>query len=131
MIIINLDPYISFDGTILNNNSFIYYNEIIHKESEGRASDIICHTNSSDPSRNSTGNWYFPNGQMVPSVASSIHMPTDSCNPSAFLTRWSHAEISLYRAGHLTQTGYYYCVATYAAIEETLYVYIGKEKECM
>ena len=122
--------YLTLAGKIISNNSFVYYDEIGRHE---RSSALICHTNNSDYCHNrdntegctyEMGNWYFPNGNTIPS-----HNGTQW--PSSMFTERSQGEVLLLRVGHPSITGRYLCRVFNTDINELLYVNIGKEQTCM
>ena len=72
------------------------------------------------------GNWYFPNGEAIPSY-NGTWWPS-----SMFIERsTSQGEILLFRVGHPSRTGRYLCRVPNGGISETLYVNIGEEQTCM
>ena len=115
-----LDTFLTLKGRIISNNSFIYYDEI---DQHG----LACYTNNSDccgasdnPQGHAKGNWFFPNGNSIPSTSLG-QQPTAN-----MFTERSHNQIVLHRRGRITQSGLYNCIIPNMDINETQYIYIGK-----
>ena len=65
------DIGVTFAGSIINNESLIYFDEITKQDS---TSALVCHVNNTISCGHGTnksqiyvsGDWYFPNGDLVP-----------------------------------------------------------------
>ena len=101
----------------LNNNSFIYYDQI---SQQGTSRALACHINNcnySDEGGIPQGHWYFPNGEIVP-------FKTQGSLFSVVVER-QEGELLLQWLGHPSQTGHYFCKGA-KFNSKPFYIHIGK-----
>lgn len=110
-----LDASISQSQTELDNNSFIYYDDI---GQQGSRRALACHINSCEKSKREEvpqGHWYFPNGEVVP-------LKTQR-NSYSVVAEQREGELLLQWFGHPSQTGRYFCKGSSG---KPVFIHIGK-----
>ena len=114
------DIGVTIAGSSISNQSLIYFDEITKQDS---TSALVCHVNNIIPCDNGTnnsqiGNWYFPNGDLVP-------QRTATQTISTMFSQRSLGGTELHRFGHPSQTGHYFCTVPSTSIK--FYVFISKK----
>lgn len=121
-IICYTDISVTFAGSIINNGSLLYFDEIGKQDS---TSGLVCQINnfnvSCDRETNNsqiyvTGDWFFPNGDRVP-----LRIATQTT--SIVFTQRSSGGTELHQLGHPSETGRYFCTAPNT---DNFYVYLSR-----
>ena len=117
------DIHVTLAGTIVNNESLIYYDEIGNHNSTSALAcyiynTVACGHSMSNSQIHASGEWYYPNGDLVP--------PWIATQTTSMFSQRSVSGTELHRVSLPSQTGRYFCTAPNTSTK--FYVFISKSK---